>query len=212
MHFFTKSLQGVCDLLSHLLLQRHQVCCNGHACLLLRCATAAAAADLEGLQPAPLAMTLNSAPLPSQMELCFGTRLEPTRMRWKSAQVCTTVLRQGKQMCRSVTVPSPCEIQHFPSAWAGFAPKLTTTLTVTEIKSLSWHTLRSFVGCSPIPWNMATPSYNTTLACKFLRMSSSHGRGDQLNCPLSWNLTIEHRRILSCCPSRRKVFPVVVPC
>ena len=94
MCIFTNSLQRVCNLLSDLLLQRHQVCCGGHTCLLPRCATAAAgaAADLEALQPAPLEMALFSAPLPCQMELCFGTRLEPTRMRWKSDQVRTTVL------------------------------------------------------------------------------------------------------------------------
>ena len=73
-HFFTNSPQGVCNLLSDLLLKRHQLCCGGHTCLLLRCA-AAAAADLEGLQQAPLAMALFSAPLPCQMELCFVTRL-----------------------------------------------------------------------------------------------------------------------------------------
>ena len=35
-------------------------------------------------------------------------------------------------MCRSVTVTSPRAIQHSPSAWAGFVPKMTTMLTVTE--------------------------------------------------------------------------------
>ena len=81
-----------CNLLSDLLLLRHQVCCRDHNCWLLRCATAAAAADLEGLQPAPPAMALISGPLPCEMELCFGTRLEPTLMGWKIDQVRTTVL------------------------------------------------------------------------------------------------------------------------
>ena len=81
--FFTDTLQGACNLLSDLLLQRHQACCGGHTCLLLGYATAAAtaAADLEGLQLTPLAMALISAPLPCQMEACFSTQLEPTRMR-----------------------------------------------------------------------------------------------------------------------------------
>ena len=35
-------------------------------------------------------------------------------------------------MCGSVPVTSLRAIQHSPSAWAGFVPKLTTTLTVTE--------------------------------------------------------------------------------
>ena len=54
-HFFTNSLQRVGNILPDLLLQRHQVCCGGHTCLLLRCATAVDAADPESLQPAPLA-------------------------------------------------------------------------------------------------------------------------------------------------------------
>ena len=41
-----------------------------------------------------------------QMQLCFVARLEPTRMCWKNDQVCTKNLRQGEQMCRSVTVMS----------------------------------------------------------------------------------------------------------
>ena len=36
-------------------------------------------------------------------------------------------------MCKSVTVL--CATQHYSSAWASFAPKLTTTLTVTETKT-----------------------------------------------------------------------------
>ena len=58
-HFLTDSLQRVCSLVSDLLLHRHQVCCRGHTCFLLGCATAAAASDLEGLQLAPLARALN---------------------------------------------------------------------------------------------------------------------------------------------------------
>ena len=99
------------NILSDLLLQRHQVCGGGHTCLLLGHAAAAAAPDVEGLQPAQLAMALISAPLSCEMELCFGTRLEPTRMRWKSGQVRTTVLWQVKQICRNVTVPSLCATQ-----------------------------------------------------------------------------------------------------
>ena len=50
-HLFTTSLQGVCHLLSDLLLQRHQVCGGGH------------------LQLTPPAMALIIAPLPCQMEV-----------------------------------------------------------------------------------------------------------------------------------------------
>ena len=38
-------------------------------------------------------------------------------------------------MCRCVTVTGPRAVQHLPSAWAGFLPKLTTTLTVSETKN-----------------------------------------------------------------------------
>ena len=38
-------------------------------------------------------------------------------------------------MCRSVTVSNPCAVQHSPSAWANFAPKLTTAITVTGTKN-----------------------------------------------------------------------------
>ena len=37
--------------------------------------------------------------------------LEPTRTRWKNGQVHSTTLRQGKQMCKSVTVSSLCAFQ-----------------------------------------------------------------------------------------------------
>ena len=97
-------------------------------------------------------------------------------MRWKNDQVCTTILRQAKHMCRNVTMMSLRTIQHSPSAWASFVPKLTTIITVAETKTLSYLTLRSFAMCSPIPRNMATPSYNTTVACKSLQVSASHFR------------------------------------
>ena len=35
----------------------------------------------------PLVASLNDAPLPCQMQLCFVARLEPTRMRWENGQV-----------------------------------------------------------------------------------------------------------------------------
>ena len=70
-----------------------------------------------------------------QAQLCFVAQLERTRVRWKGDHVHTTRLETGKQMCRSATVSSLCTIQHSPSAWAGFAPKLTVTLTVAEAKS-----------------------------------------------------------------------------
>ena len=84
MHFFTNLLQGVCNLCN--------IIKSAAAAIPATLCDWAAGADLEGLQPAPLAMALVSAPLPCQMEPCFGTRLEPTRMRWKSDQVPTTVL------------------------------------------------------------------------------------------------------------------------
>ena len=65
-------------------------------------------------------------------------------------------------------------IQHSSSAWASFVSKLTAMFTVTETKTLSYLTLHSFAVCSPIPRNMATPSYNTSLACKSLQVPASH--------------------------------------
>ena len=37
-------------------------------------------------------------------------------------------------MCKSATVSSLWTIEHSPSVWAGFAPKLTVTLTVVRTK------------------------------------------------------------------------------
>ena len=71
----------------------------------------------------------------SQAQLCFVARLEPTRVRWNGDQVHTTRLETGKQVCKSATVSTLCTMQHSPSAWAGFAPKLTVTFTVAETKS-----------------------------------------------------------------------------
>ena len=108
-------------------------------CSAVAVATAAAAAGaVLGLGVArafPPVASLTDAPLPCQMQLYFVAQLEPTRMRWKGDQVHTTRLKTRKQVCRSATVSSLCTIQHFPSAWAGCAPKLTVTLTVAETKS-----------------------------------------------------------------------------
>ena len=80
-----------------------------------------------------------------------------------SDQVHTTRLKTRKQMCRSATVSSLCTIQHSPSAWAGFAPKLTETLIVAVTKS-----------CSQIPRSASVPLNNKTLSCKSLQVPSSH--------------------------------------
>ena len=168
-------------------MKRHQVCCAGYTCLLLRCATAAAA-YLEGLHQAPLAMVLISAPLPCQMELCFVTRL--------SQRECVgRVLKCARQFCdkgNSCARVQQCQIyvhsNTHPSAWANLAPKVTTTITATEKKTLSQLTSRSF-SVSTDPRNMATPPGNTAVAYKSLRMSSTqlrpnrsptHGERDQL--------------------------------
>ena len=100
-HFCTNSLQGVWKLLSDLLMQRHQVCCGGHTFLLLRCATAAATAGLEGLQPAALTIALTLGPPPCHMEHCFGTRLEPRSARNASSNgLCRTLSFFGiKEFC-----------------------------------------------------------------------------------------------------------------
>ena len=80
----------------------------------------------------PFVASLTDALLPCQMQLHFVARLEPKRMRWKSDQMCTAILKARKQMCRSATVSSPRVTQHSSSAWAGFAPMLTVMLTVAE--------------------------------------------------------------------------------
>ena len=75
--------------------------------------------------------------------------------------------------------------------------------------------------CSPIPWNTETPLGNTTMTYMSLRVSSSHAQlspnhlslrdyGDQLSSLLEPDH--QHRRIASCCPSSRKVFPFTAPC
>ena len=65
-HVLTDSLQGVCHLLSDLLLRWPLL--PGYA--------TAAAADLECLQLTPFSMALISAPLPCQMDVCFVAQLE----------------------------------------------------------------------------------------------------------------------------------------
>ena len=67
-------------------------CCDVNKSVALARSAAAAAADLEGLQLTPLAMSLIGAPLPCQMDVYFATQLEPTRTRWKSDQKHTTTL------------------------------------------------------------------------------------------------------------------------
>ena len=52
-------------------------------------------------------------------------------MRWKSDQVRTAVLKaREKDMQECNSVKSTCNPTLLPSAWAGFAPKLTLMLTV----------------------------------------------------------------------------------
>ena len=106
-----------------------------------------------------------------------------------------------------------CATQHSPSAWANFVPKLTSTLTVTEKQQNPWHNsclhyLPSLL--TPSPWNTATPSDNTALPYKSLRMSTSHfmmlgypqlleraeGRQDGSSYPY-WELSIVTKRFYS---------------
>ena len=61
------------------------------------------------------------------MQLCFLAHLQPTRMRWENGHISLTSLKTKKHVCRSA-------IKHSPSAWAGFAPKLTVTLAVAKTK------------------------------------------------------------------------------
>ena len=71
-------------------------------------------------------------------KLCFVARLslEPTRMFGRMIKYAPRqVWKQGKQMFRSAKVSSLCAVQPSPSAWAGFAPKLTATRTVARTKS-----------------------------------------------------------------------------
>ena len=44
--------------------------------------------NLESPQLGPLVASLNHAPQPCQMELCFVARLEPARMRWCICDKC----------------------------------------------------------------------------------------------------------------------------
>ena len=85
-----------------------------------------------------------------QMRLYFVTQLEPTRMRWKGDRVHTTRLKTKKQMCKSATVSILCTIQHSPSAWAGFAPKLTETLFTPHFGPSSC--AHQFLGARPRHW------------------------------------------------------------
>ena len=100
-HFLTDSLQGVCNLLCDLLLQRHQVCCGGHTCLLPDYATAAACGGAY-----QRSATMTNASL-------FCGNLEPKRecigrmVKW-AQQLCD----KGNKVCRSVTVSSLCAFQH----------------------------------------------------------------------------------------------------
>ena len=80
-------------------------------CSAVAVATAATAAVLclasELLERSPLVASLNDVPLPCQMQIYFVAQLEPTRMRWKSDQVFTTVLKAREtdvQECNSAKV------------------------------------------------------------------------------------------------------------
>ena len=67
-------------------------------------AAAGAVLVLGVAQVFPLVASLTDAPLPCQAQLHFVAPLEPTRMRWKSDQVCSTVLKAREtdvQECNS---------------------------------------------------------------------------------------------------------------
>ena len=85
-------------------------------------------------------------------------------------------------------------------------------------KSLSLLTVHSFAGCSSIAWSMATPTYNTTLAHKSSRMSSTRAQLSPNLLPNAWLGTSTVLSLgtwpsistnSSCCSSRRNVFPVL---
>ena len=68
-----------------------------------------------------------------QMELCSGTRLEPTRMQWKSDQVHDSSVTKETHVQECDSAKSVCN-PTFTLSLRRLVPKLTTTLTVTETK------------------------------------------------------------------------------
>ena len=106
-------------------------------------------------------------------------------------------------MCRSVTVSSLCATQHSPSAWADFVPKLTSTLTVTENKKILSQLMLHFFAIlltNPLEHGDAIVQHDSGVqilsdvfdACSAEPQSPPNRRMvREINCPYSWNLTIE---------------------
>ena len=132
-----------------------------------------------------------------QMELCFMAHLEPTRLRWENGQVSLASLETREasvQECNGVS--SLCTIEHSPSAWAGFAPKLTVTLTVAGTKlCLTPHSGSS--SCT----QERSPQYNSKpCKCPSLRCSYHW-------LPCTWHLLGEAEAIHCKCPCAIVRFP-----
>ena len=105
MHFFTDSLQGVCKLLSDLLLQRHQVCCGGHTCLLLCDCCCCRGSRWPSTDSTSDGAYQRSATMSNAILFCCN--LAPAQLRWKNGRVHATTLRHGKQnvqQCNSVKI------------------------------------------------------------------------------------------------------------
>ena len=116
-------------------------------------------------------------------------------------------------MCRSVAVPSQCATQHSPSAWAGFAPKLTTTLAVTETKiPVLVHV--TFLRCTlanPLEYADAIVQHDSGVQILADVFDGCSAEPQSLNAWLGRSTVLDHRnrRVASCCPLKRKVFPDV---
>ena len=121
-------------------------------------------------------------------------------------------------MCRSVTVPSLRATQHSPSAWANFAPKLTTMLTGYRSKNpvIAHIAFLRRVVTNHLEHGGAIVQHDSWRAnpCGCLRRmlcwaptSSSRRMVREINCLLSWNLAIEIDEQRVVVHLRRKVFP-----
>ena len=128
------------------------------------------------------------------------TQLEPTRMRIK----CARRFSDKKQVCRSSL-----------SAWIIFAPKLTTTLTVTEktIPVLAHVAFLRRTLTNPLKHGDAIAEHDCGV--QILADVFDAGSAQPQSPPIarfgrSTVLSLDHRsrRAASCCPKNESFFPV----
>ena len=149
-HFCSELLYHICHFLPQLLLKRSEVCWGDHVCSLNSAGAAAVAAAATAVSCLASGVRL-SASHSWRRSPVLRYHVKCNSIVWQTIRANASALEEvikcstdkaGRQVKANVQecngVKSVYTQKHSPSAWLGFAPKLTVTLTVAGTKLCTW--------------------------------------------------------------------------